>query len=125
MITAVVKWFVAFLLTLLAVALLSDARADVLRGDKGSCAHFSQLIQGFGINFRDQGASWGDLEPTWARMVADALASEKSYVRNNADAEWVTQKAQGLWATKDPAILYAANVFEECMRVPSLKRVTL
>lgn len=118
---ATLKYVLVFLLALLAVAWLSDARADVLRGDKGSCSHFSQIVQTFG-DYKAAGASWVDIEPTWAQMIADALSSESSYVRNNVDAEWVTQKAKGLWETKDPAILYAANVYEECMRIPKMKR---
>lgn len=118
---ATAKWIITFIFALLAVAWISDARADVLRGDKGSCSHFSQVIQNFG-DFKEAGAAWSDLETIWAQMVADALNSEGSYVQTTDDAEWVTQKAKGLWETKDPAVLYAANVYEECMRIPKMKR---
>lgn len=122
--TPAFKWILVFLATIVGVALCTSASADVLRGDKGSCSHFSTIVQGFG-DYRDGGMPWEVIEPTWAQMVGDAMASETSYVRNAADAEWVTQKAKGLWDTKDPAILYAANVYEECMQVPKMKRKVL
>lgn len=116
-----IKLGIVFVVALLVAAWLSTAKADVLRGDKGSCSHFSQVIQNFG-DFKEAGATWSDLETIWAQMVADALNNEGSYVQTTDDAEWVTQKAKGLWETKDPAVLYAANVYEECMRIPKMKR---